>query len=451
MKKPENIAHAVLKKSVILFYIFWVIPVFAQGQVESISLPQALEAAMTANPSLAAVINQREAAEARVWEAKSGYFPQLSVAAGYTYYQEPNIIIPIHEIGVFPPLDDQIYETSFQMKMPLFNGGRTSANTRAAKSTVEESRAREDLVQFALLEGVGQVFIQARQLEDNHRLVAARIKSLQRRYREMSLLLKEGRVSLADLALVNASIESARADSIEIESNKIELAYRLGQLLGAEKPVQPVIAGINTIKSKEEQDSFFVPDTGYVAGPMVLTAQAQFTRARAFKGVANSSFWPEISAFGVYNYRSGSDLDMIGEWAAGITIRLPLFEGGRRIASRNAAQASLRAAEEGLKSSRQEQEARLQIAREQRQSARLRRQHIARAVESKAKSVSAQQKMYGAGRTTLSDLLVQETELLQLQLQERALAYTEMLAVLNYHATAGTLTSAKVQEIVRSI
>ena len=31
--------------------------------------------------------------------------------------------------------------------------------------------------------------------------------------------------------------------------------------------------------------------------------------------------------------------------------------------------------------------------------------------------------MYKAGRTSLSDLLVQETELLQLQIQERALAY----------------------------
>lgn len=451
MNKQETMTHTVLRGSLIYFLILYLIPIFARGQAESINIYDALETALANNPSLGVASNQRAAAEERVWEAKSRYFPQLSVAAGYTYYQEPNIIVPIHRIGVFPPLDDQIYETSLQLKIPFFNGGRTGATALTAKASLRESRAQEDFVKFALLEGVGQVFIQARQLEDNHRLVTARINSLRRRYRELSLLLKEGRVSPADLALANASIETARADSLKIESQKRELTHRLGQLLGAKKPFQPAISELLTHDSTAEHYSFLMPDSHDIAGPLVSKAQAQFTRAKAFKDVANSTFWPEISAFGLYNYRSGSDLDLIGEWAAGITIRFPLFEGGRRIATRNAAQATLQAAEQGVKSTQQEQEARLNIAREQWQSARLRRQHIHRAAESKATSVFAQQEMYKSGRTALSDLLVQETELLQLQIQEKALAYAENLAVLNYYATAATLTSDKVVTIVRSI
>jgi outer membrane protein TolC len=267
----------------------------------------------------------------------------------------------------------------------------------------------------------------------------------------MSLLLEEGRVSPADLALVNASVESARADSIDIDSKKMELAYRLGRSIGMERPVRPEIAGIDTVSDGDGLRTFFIPDTSGIAGPLMALAEAQLDQAEANKAAATGSFWPEISAVAAYNYRSGSDLDMIGEWMAGIALRFPFFEGGRRIASRNAASAMVRAAEKRLESAQQEQHTHLQIYLEQWKSTHVRREYIARAVENKAKSVSAQQEMYRAGRLSLSDVLVQETELLQLNIQERTLAYAEILALLNYHSTAGTLSAAKVKEIVRSI
>lgn len=424
----------------------------AQEKMESITLSEALNIALQKNPALNSAKGQRQASQSMVWEARSGFLPRLSVTAGYTQHQEPNIILPIHEMGVFPPLDDQIFETSFQLQVPLFNGGRTAANVDLAKASLRESEAQEDLTKLNLVEGIGQVFIQARQLADNERLVLQRIKSLRQRYREMTLMLDEGRISPADLALVTSSIEAARADSIHIESQRAELGYRLARLLGREKPLLPEIAQIDTANTDEPPHPFFfVPDTGEIKGPMLSKSEAQFDRARAFKSLASGSFLPELSGFAVYNYRSGSDLDLIGEWAVGFTLRIPLFEGGRRIASLQAAKASLRAAEEGMRMVQQEQNSELQIALEHWKSAQRRREYIRSAVANKAKSVAAQQQMYQDGRISLSDLLVQETELLQLQLQERALAYTEMLAILSYHATAGALTVNKADEIVRSI
>ena len=88
------------------------------------------------------------------------------------------------------------------------------------------------------------------------------------------------------------------------------------------------------------------------------------------------------------------------------------------------------------------------MALQQWQAARERRRLIATAVASKTTSVRAYQEMYKAGRISLSDLLVQETELLQLKMQEKSLAYQERLAVLHYYATAGELNAANVQQFV---
>lgn len=432
-------------------FVLWTVPHTAAAQAASMTLAEALNAAEAHSPAIGAAKRQREAAEARTKEAASRLYPQLSLAAGYTRHQEPNVIVPIHQVGVFPPLDDQIYETSIQLRLPIFNGGRTGANQRVAKAGVVESNVQEDQVRIDLIEGIAQIFILAREQQDRADLIAARIRSLQRRRDEFSLLLNEGRVSPADTAQVTSSTEAARADSIELEGKRSELTIRLGQLTGAGGRVYPTDENFAAASNAGSEGKLPAPqlDDSVQAGPRTAKARAQVARARALHALATRSFWPDISGFASRAYRAGGDLDPVGEWAAGITLRLPLFEGRRRLASAKAAKASLRSAQYALKSVEETQAADRQIALERQESARVRRQYIAAAARSKSKSVAATQELYQAGRVSLSDLLVQETDLLQLQIQERGAAYAETMAILRYYAITGRLTAQNVSEIVR--
>ena len=431
--------------------VLWMIPHTAAAQTASMTLTEALNAAAAHSPVIGAAARQREAAEARTKEAASGLYPQLSLTAGYTRHQEPNVIVPIHQVGVFPPLDDQIYETSIRLRVPIFSGGRTRANKRAAEAGVLESSVWEDQVRIDLIEGVAQIFILAREQRDRADLITARIHLLQRRRDELSLLLNEGRVSPADIAQVTAAAEAARADSIEVEGKRSELAIRLGQLIGSGERVYPVDENPAPASDPESARVFleFQADAGVPVGPRAAKARAQVARAKALHALARRSYWPDISGFAARAYRAGGDLEPVGEWAAGINLRLPLFEGGRHLASTKAATASLRSAEYALQAAAAAEAADRQIALEQQESARARRRYIAAAVRSKRSSVVATRELYRAGRVSLSDLLVQEMDLLQLQIQERGAAYAEMTAILRYHAVAGRLTAQSVSEIVR--
>lgn len=435
---------ALLWRSPCAFVLLWAVPHIAAAQTASMTLTEALNAAEVHSPAIGAAQRQREAAEARTREAASGLYPQLSLTAGYTRHQEPNVIVPIHQVGVFPPLDDQIYETSIQLRLPIFNGGRTRANRRVAKAGVVESSVWEGQVRIDLIEGIAQIFILAREQQDRADLITARIRSLQRRQDELSLLLNEGRVSPADIAQVTAAAEASRADSIEWEGKRSELAIRLGQLIGAGERVYPIDENPVLTSSLESQ-----ADDGMPVGPRAAQARAQVARATALHSLATRSSWPDISGFASRAYRAGGNLESVGEWATGITLRLPLFEGGRHRASAQAAKASLRSAEYALQSAETAESADRQVALEQQKSARARRRYIAAAARSKRSSVVATQELYRAGRASLSDLLVQETDLLQLQIQERSAAYAETTAILRYHALAGRLTAQNVSEIVR--
>ncbi len=405
-------------------------------QERHIALSEALRMALENNPAVEAMHSQRRAAEARTREAMSGFLPQLSLNASYTRYQEPNIILPIHQVGVFPPLDDQIYDARVQLYLPIFDGGRTFASRRAARAGMHESRVQEEETRIALTERITQIFIQAQEITDKENLITARVRSLQRRHDELSLLLGEGRVSPADLANVSAFLHGARADSIEIAMKKTELALRLGQLTGAGGELYPRLEDARAL-----QKIGVLSDTLLLhrQGPQVRKAQARVEQARAMKALAVRSFLPDISGFATYIYRSGADLDLIGEWAAGVSVKLPLFTGGRRIAKVRQAGASLSAAESNLRAAETAQQTDLELALQQLHSARQRRQRIGAAVTSKATSVAAWQEMHKAGRIPLSELLVRETELLQLQIQERSLAWQEVLSALRYQAIAGTL------------
>lgn len=428
----------------------WAPILHASEGPQGMTITEALERALRKNPIMESVRAQRDVTEARIGLAKSDFFPQIVVSSRYTRYKEPNIIIPIHRTGVFPPLDDDLYETTTQVRVPLFSGGRTVAATRAARASAAESGALEALTENRLIESIAQVYIQSHELQDKKSLIISRLNQLRQRNREMMLLLSEGRVTSADLALVTSSIESTRSDSLELASGFYQLSIRLGQLLGMNTPVLPLMPAQDASPKEVPLPPSRAVDA-LVAGPGLRMALAQLERAQALHAQASRSFWPEVSGFASYFMRSGSDLDMVGEWAVGLNVSLPVFDGGQRIASVRAAKASVKAAEQGRQSALQAQNAMLQITLEQWRIASIRQQHLTQAVVTRLRSVTAQRQMYEAGRISLSELLTQETELLQLQMNEREVIYAGRLAVLNYYATAGTLTVNLAEMIVRSV
>ena len=426
---------------------------YAQETISRVSLSDALRIVASNNPQLKAMVSYREAAEARVSETASGYFPRVSVSAGYTRYEEDNIIVPIHKIGVFPPLDDDIYESAAQLSIPIFNGGRTSSARHASQATVHERDAQIDLVNNNLIAAIGHIFIQAQELDDRLDLIKSRLEFLNRRYHEFTVLEKEGRISPSDKALVQSEIENARSDSLEVESHRRELSVKLGQLLGREEPLTPHIALLSQSTHGEQMASqlSLSPVHDDTTAPEIRIAEAQLNRTKALKELSTRSFWPEISGVALYNFRSGDDLDFINEWAAGVRIQMPLFDGGRRLAGISAAKASLRAAQEQLESERQKLVSKLRIERDNWQTVQIQKRHLEAAVRAKTASVDGQRELYKEGRIQLSGLLIQENELLRMQIQERVAAYREMTALINYYTMQGSLTPDDVEQLVRRI
>jgi outer membrane protein len=407
--------------------------------VLALDLPEALGLALDGGPSVTSARAQWRSAEARSDQARSGRFPQLTMSAGYTRYQQPSIVVPIHEAGIFPPLDENIHEGLAYLSVPLFDGGRRRATHRAAAASADEARAQRDLSEQQLIEAVTSLFVRSRALEDTGQLVAARLSALRQRQGELALLWPEGRVSPGDTAQVAAAMQSAVSDSLDVDAQQFEVAANLGALIGSTVDVRPITStlGLQTPYDWHLEEMVEPPAS---TGPGVRAAQARLTRDRALKTEAAGRFWPNVVGFGTYSLRSGGDLDFSGEWAAGVRLQVPLFDAGSRTSGLRAARASVEAAEARARQAIQSQNAQVRISLDQWRTSKARRRHLGVAAGAKSVFVAAQQQLYREGRISLSELLTQESGLLQLQIQERSAAYSEVLAGLRYHSAAGSLT-----------
>ncbi len=414
-----------------------------EARPAQLTLRAALDLALTENPSLRSAEAQRAAAGFRVWEARSGALPQISLNAGYSWSQEPNIVFPIHRAGVFPPLDDRIFESSLQATMPLFTGGKTGRRTDAARAGANQAEARGNLVRQDLLHQIALVYLGAAEIEDRRVLLGARLEDLRVRLDELRAGAAEGRTPPSQLALVYASVEQVRADSLQMEQAAGELALRLGQLTGLGYAVVPMPSGGNTpdAAGRVPDVPLHKADIADEANLEWQLAHAQKLQADAEASFASRAFFPDLSGFAVYNYRSsGSNWDPEGEWVAGLRLSFKLLDGGRSIAALYSTDASVRAAEENLRAIAQRTHVEREIALAARSAATARMQAIEEAVRQKEVFVAAQRSLHASGRLSLSELETQETELLQLALQGKTLRYEALRADIQAARAAGTLT-----------
>lgn len=434
--------HKLIILSISFFQLTFGGLTFGQRQVR---ISEAVDSLLASNPQLLLSNAQLYASESVVNQVTGTLLPQLHATAGYTLYEEPNIVTPIHQQGLFPPLDDEIYEANLQLSLPIFDGGRRLTQRKVAAVSVDESQATNDLVRNEVLKQVAEIFLNTRQINDNSLLINKRLASLYLQLKDLQDLESEGRVTKGDLALVSSLIASTRSDSSALAYSRFQLSTRLATLLGTKDSIVPAISSLaldlEPLVSIYPQTEF---EERAIVGPNARISEARLTKAKLSHTLASRVFWPEISGHSAYSYRAGSDWDLVGEWAIGLKVSMPLFSGGTRIAKIRESASHARAFEEANRKSELEESALLRTAYSEYKSSLDRAGYLSDAAEEKSTTLQAHVDLYEAGRIPLRDLHVQETELLQLQLELNTQKYQARLALLRYETSAGSLSKNKV-------
>jgi outer membrane protein len=329
--------------------------VAAVGQAATLTLKEAEEKALAANPKVVAARLDALSAAQRVAEVKGRHFGTVDLIGNYGNFESPRLVRPMSiELFANPaagfaqlPWDaDQVhYGVAFQI--PLLAGGSLHEGDRiaglahsAAESTAHFSREEVRIVVRAAYRNV---------LLAHHALAAAEAyrAALARDEADAQLKVRVGALAQVDVAKLTFALRGAEAEVAALTAQERTVQAALAALLGEEPPTD----GYDLAEAPEALAPLAAvagARADALGGRLDLAAVRDATRIAESKRVlARESFGPRLSLEGDWLRNDAPSLDhALDTHELYVMFKLPLFDGMTRVHALKEADLNLQAARE---------------------------------------------------------------------------------------------------------
>ncbi|HEX2166688.1 MAG TPA: TolC family protein [Longimicrobiales bacterium] len=381
--------------SLVLLAVLSAAPVAGQERTDSValSLTDALSLAMERSEEVRVAQQQVRSASAQVRTARSSLLPQVNTQVGYTktlrsVFQGADIEIPdslrfepdstasLQERiaylerntpnaamgalgGLFSDLPfgrENAWTAAATLNQPLFSGGRIISGVQAARhaETAAEASLTEARADVALQ--VRETYYGALLADEAEEIVEASVGLAEEHLDRVRLLLETGQASELDAMRAEVELENLRPQLVQAR-NARELA-----LLNLKRLVNlPIDAPVSLTTDLAAADPA-LPDPADVLLPSLAEAEPQLERRAAIAGaeqqveirreqvdIARGAYLPSVNLQANLSrqaFPSGFvPSEWQDDWTVGFVVQWPLFQGLRRGAEVDAAQAQVRQAE----------------------------------------------------------------------------------------------------------
>jgi multidrug efflux system outer membrane protein len=297
------------------------------------ALDQLVEQASRNNSSVQVAAGRLAQARALLRSTDANRLPQVELGAGAVRQQNSTT-------GNRP---QTVLSVGANLSWELDLIGRLSLSSDAASL---DARSREALLrntQLLVQANVAQSYLQLRALDAERSLVRDTLQAYRDTLRLTEVRFREGDVAELDVARVRTEVASTESEALALDRRRAELEHALAVLVGE-------VASSFELKPADWATALpvipaGVPSTVLVRRPDVSAAQSSMQAAQARAGVAKAAWFPSFSltATGGYAAPEISDLFKMATraWGVGALLSLPIFDGGRREAGVQNANAEL--------------------------------------------------------------------------------------------------------------
>jgi outer membrane protein TolC len=315
-------------------------PLFAQ-QTRQLTLEQALQLALQQNPAVAAARKEVDAAEARIKEARSAYYPQT----GFNGIAKAGLSGATNGLGLVGLPNSPFYRNfadSLNIYQNGFDFGRTAHNVALERKGRESAEADLDTVRASVRLQTERAFyslLRAHRLEDAARqLVTTREYTLRQ-----ATAFYEGQLrSRVDVDLAQAGLARARRDLLKTMNEVRGAEADLDRALGITQPLSyDLQSPVLTVPKREPLSS--TVEGAYRLRPELRSEKAERGVAEERVQIARSERRPLLGFVFSSGYARFSTLLARELTASGAGLLLPLFTGGRLEGQIEEAQAELAA------------------------------------------------------------------------------------------------------------
>lgn len=212
-----------------------------------------------------------------------------------------------------------------------------------------DAQSREALLQSARLivqTDIAQSYFTLRLLDAERAVVREAVAAHQETLRVAERRFELGSIAELDVARLRGDAASAEAEALALDRRRAELEHALAVLIGE-------VASKFHIEESLWSSSLplipaGIPSTVLARRPDIAAAQRAMLAAQSRLGVAQSAWLPSLSLTTAQGFASTNLSNLLAvasrAWGVGALLSLPLFDGGRREAAIDGANADLDAA-----------------------------------------------------------------------------------------------------------
>jgi outer membrane protein len=403
----------------------------AGGAQDRLSLAQAVTAALTANPDVAAARAATQAAGQQVPQARAGMLPRMEFTYSWQRGNQPVFVFgsllaqrqvagadfALGQLNNPAPLSN--VRSVFSFEQVVFDGGRTRAAVRGATVARATANAAERLVRNDLGVAAPRAYGRALRAAAEGRAAVSSVAAAEEDTRTAEARRDAGTGTDADVLTMRVHLAQMRARAIHASSEERIARAELNRLMHtpldrAWTLEEPLIVGS------------VAPDAAAAAveairrRPEIEQAALRVDLARALKQSAQSALLPQVAVQSGYEWNDGLRGGPSGAWIAGANLRLNVFAGGATLARVREATFAIARAEAERR--RAEDDVRLDVltAVENLGAARA-RQEIGRAAVMEARESQRMiRDRYDAGIASVTDVIRAATAVLEAEAQRIA-------------------------------
>jgi multidrug efflux system outer membrane protein len=301
-------------------------------------LDSLVERAGSANTSIQEAAARLAQARAIARSIDADRYPQLGVG-----------VVAVRQAGLntangMTPATMTQTNASVSYEVDLF--GRLSKASSAASL---DAQAREALLQSTRLLAqaeTAQTYLALRATDAERAIMRETVTAYEGTLRLTQRRHQAGDIAELDVARVQTELAATQSDALALDRRRAELEHELAVLVGE--------AASNFKLEEREWTTALpripagVPATVLARRPDVSAAQTEILAAQARVGAARAAWFPNIALTATGGYASPEIGDLFKwsarAWGVGALLSLPVFDGGRRQAGVDSAQAQLEGA-----------------------------------------------------------------------------------------------------------
>ncbi|MBD3368293.1 MAG: hypothetical protein GF405_09030 [Candidatus Eisenbacteria bacterium] len=327
-----------------------VVPMWpAWAQVETLTLDEAVEMAQRNNLSLRAAREDYDAAGWGLWGARAQLLPSVSLSSTARRidpdtYERSNASIDFFEdefgADIEPFVYETTYETSFNARMPIWNGGRlwgavgAASGARDAAYQGYRSSARDVTVDAE------EAYLNVLRAQAVLRVSKEAVEAAQENVEAAESKFDVGLVSRAEVLRWRVVLSQDQRSLADAENRVFLARTALADVLGAPLDTVWTLADVEpgALPGIRVRYGEFLsgPDLSEERARELLAGNPDFQALAASTKVSGSSvtiargaFFPSLNASGSYGWKADDDIEPDDEtaWSVTLALEFPIFTG----------------------------------------------------------------------------------------------------------------------------